>query len=327
MPKRILVTGGAGFVGSVLVPKLLECGHSVSVLDLFLYGDTLPDHSNLTKIRGDIRDQEVVRKAVANCDTVIHLACISNDPSFELNPDLGKSINFDAFEPLVQISRDAGVERFIYASSSSVYGIKDVENVTEDMPLEPLTDYSKFKAACEEILKRYQSPDFTTVTLRPATVCGYSPRQRMDVVVNILTNHAYHNKRIKVFGGPQKRPNIHIQDMVDAYLVVLEAPKQQVAGRVFNVGDENHSVLQLAEIVRKAVGPQGIDIEVVPTDDNRTYHISSQKIQDELGFRCHHSIEEAARDIVHALDTNILQDAMNNSLYFNIKRMQEVQLH
>ena len=217
--RRVLVTGGAGYVGAVLVPKLLDAGYAVKVLDLYLYGDdVLKAHPNLEQVKGDIRDRQLLDKTIPGCDAVIHLACISNDPSFELNPELGKSINYDAFLPLVQIAKDKGVRRFIYASSSSVYGIKDEENVTEDLPLQPLTDYSKYKALCEEVLLKAQAPGFTSLILRPATVCGYSPRLRLDLAVNILTNLAVNTGRITVFGGAQKRPNIHIEDVTDLYV-------------------------------------------------------------------------------------------------------------
>lgn len=328
MPSTILVTGGAGYVGSALVPRLIAAGHAVRVLDLYLYGEDVLAPSRgpqLTEIRADLRDSDAVRRAVDGCDTVIHLACISNDPSFELNPSLGKTINLDAFEPLLLASRDAGVRRFVYASSSSVYGVKDVENVTEDMPLDPLTDYSKYKAMCEEILAQYQSPDFTTVTVRPATVCGYAPRQRLDVIVNILTNHAYHNRKIKVFGGTQKRPNIHIADMVDAYLLMITAPDAAIAGKVYNVGGSNHTVQELAEIVRGVVGDD-VTLETVPTDDPRSYHISSEKIAQELGFRPTRSIADAAQSLVDAFENGLLPDAMSDARYFNIKKMQEVHL-
>ena len=179
---KIFITGGAGYVGAVLVPHLLEKGYAVTVLDLMIYGENaLLKHPNLNAIKGDIRDQVLLKKLIPGQDAVVHLACISNDPSFELNPRLGKSINLDAFRPLVEISENSGIQRFIYASSSSVYGIKEEPNVHEEMALEPLTDYSRFKADCEKILAEYQSNDFTTVTIRPATVCGYSPRQRLDV--------------------------------------------------------------------------------------------------------------------------------------------------
>ncbi|MFZ1595174.1 MAG: NAD-dependent epimerase/dehydratase family protein, partial [Anaerolineae bacterium] len=277
--QTVFVTGGAGYVGSALVPQMLSRGYRVKVLDLFIYGrevfDSIKHDANLELIQGDLRDQALLRQALPGCDAVIHLACISNDPSFELNPDLGKSINFDAFEPLVQISQAAGVKRFIYASSSSVYGVKDEPDVNEEMALEPLTDYSKYKALCEEVLLRYQAPGFTTVIIRPATVCGYAPRQRLDVIVNILTNHAVNTGKIKVFGGEQLRPNIHIQDMVDLYLLLLELPAAQIAGQIFNAGFENHRVAELAQMVQNVVGADRVTIETVPTDDNRSYHVSS----------------------------------------------------
>ena len=308
------------------MPHLLEKGLQVTVLDLMIYGaEVLPQHENLTVVQGDIRDQELLRKTLPGHDAVIHLACISNDPSFELNPNLGRSINLEAFRPLVAISRDAGIQRFVYASSSSVYGVKEEQNVHEEMVLEPLTDYSRFKADCEKILAEYQSENFTTVTIRPATVCGYSPRQRLDVVVNILTNLAYHKREITVFGGSQLRPNIHIADMVQAYVALLEAPTEKIAGQLFNAGYENQSVTELAETVRSVIG-EDVRLTVTPTDDNRSYHISSEKIRQELGFVARHSIREAAEDLVKAFERGLLPDSLTNERYFNIKRMQNIQL-
>jgi nucleoside-diphosphate-sugar epimerase len=217
--KTVLVTGGAGYIGAVLTPLLLEAGYKVRVLDLFLYGeqvfDNLKEKPGLQLIKGDLRNQALLRKSLAGVDAVIHLACISNDPSFELDPALGRSINYEAFIPLVDIAKESGVTRFIYASSSSVYGIKDEPNVTEELERKPLTDYSRFKAMCEDELEKRRAPDFTTVTLRPATVCGYSPRLRLDLSVNILTNHAINKGQITVFGGAQLRPNFHVRDCAD----------------------------------------------------------------------------------------------------------------
>jgi len=324
--KKILITGGAGYVGAVLVLHLLKKGYTATVLDLMIYGeDVLPSHLNLNAVKGDIRDRALLRKIIPGHEAVIHLACISNDPSFELNPALGKSINFDAFRPLVEISKNNGVQRFIYASSSSVYGIKDEPNVHEKMTIEPLTNYSRFKADCEKILAEYQSEDFTTVTIRPATVCGYSPRQRLDVVVNILTNLAYHNRKISVFGGDQLRPNIHIKDMVDAYMVLLTVSKEKIAGKIFNAGYENQTVKELAETVKSVVG-EDVNLITTPTDDNRSYHISSQKIKDELGFETTHTIREAAEDLCKAFDKGLLPDSLEDEIYFNIKRMQSLNL-
>ena len=313
-------------MGAALVPALLARGDEVVVVDLFLYGDAVLDpHPSLCLVKGDIRDEELLRRELRGCTDVIHLACISNDPSFELDPELGKSINLDAFEPLVVESKKAGVSRFIYASSSSVYGIKSEPNVTEDIPLEPLTDYSRFKAECEQILHRYQSPEFTTVTIRPATVCGYSRRQRLDVVVNILANQAYHNREITILGGNQLRPNIHIDDMVDAYLVLLDADSGLISGEVFNAGFENQTVNDIAEEVRSVIGP---DVRLTRKDsnDNRSYHISSVKIQERLGFRAKRTIADAVRDLKRAFDEGQLPDSLTDERYFNIRRMQSVSL-
>lgn len=325
---RICVPGGAGYVGSRLVPELLKKGHEVVVLDLYLYGDDVLDsHPKLTQIKGDMRDLQVVSKALQGCDAVIHLACISNDPSFELNPDLGKSINLDSFEPFVQSAKEHKIKRFIYASSSSVYGVKQEANVTEDMSLEPLTDYSKFKAECEKILFKYLSDDFVCTVLRPATVCGYAKRQRLDVVVNILTNLAYHTGKVKVMGGGQMRPNIHIEDMVRAYLLVLEAPKDKIQGETFNVGYHNHTVLALGQMIQKIVGrKRPVELSVEPTNDNRSYHVSSEKIAKKLGFHPQFSIENAVEGLVTAFDEGKLPDSLNHNRYFNIKTMKAVSL-
>lgn len=327
--KTVFVTGGAGYVGAVLVPKLLAQGYRVKVLDLYIYGDhvldAVKDHPGLEQIKGDLRDRKLLEKTIPGCDAVIHLACISNDPSFELNPDLGKSINYDAFFDLVAVAKDSGVKRFIYASSSSVYGIKDEQNVTEDLPLQPLTDYSKYKALCEEVLLKEQAPGFTTLVLRPATVCGYSPRLRLDLTVNILTNLAINNGRITVFGGGQKRPNIHIDDMADVYLRTLAAPDAQIAGRVWNAGYENFTVSEIAEMVRTVVGKH-TEIVTTPTDDNRSYHISSEKIRRELGFTPAHSIEEAARGLADQFRAGHIPNSMTDIRYYNIKTMQALHL-
>ena len=327
--KKVLVTGGAGYVGAVLVPALLQRGYRVKVLDLYLYGDHVLDavagDPNLEQVKGDIRDRKLLERVMPGTDAVIHLACISNDPSFELDPDLGKSINYDAFFDLVALAKDNGVQRFVYASSSSVYGIKKEDNVTEELALEPLTDYSKYKALCEDVLLKAQAPGFTTVVLRPATVCGYSPRLRLDLTVNILTNYAVNSGRITVFGGEQKRPNIHIDDMAEVYLRLLEAPDGQIEGKVFNAGYENHTVLQLAEMIRGVVG-RSTEIVRTPSDDNRSYHISSEKIRRELGFVPTRTIEDAARGLVDGFRAGKIPDPMTDMRYYNIKTMQALRL-
>jgi nucleoside-diphosphate-sugar epimerase len=282
--KKIIVIGGAGYVGSQLVAKLLKDNYEVTVFDLMIYGNNLPSNDKkLRLVQGDVRDIQKLKKSLKNQDALIHLACISNDPSFELNPKLGQEINFDCFEPLVVTSKELGIKHFIYASSSSVYGVKDTPTVTEEASLEPLTDYSKFKAQCEEILLSHTNDNFIGTIIRPATVCGYSPRQRLDLVVNILTNHAYHKKKIKIFGGTQLRPNIHISDMVDSYLCLLKAEKKKISNQIFNVGFENYSVETLALMVQKNIKKK-VELEYSESDDNRSYHINSDKIRTTLDF-------------------------------------------
>ncbi len=324
----VMITGGAGYVGSRLVPQLLADGHKVTVLDLYLYGDVfkdLPDRSNLTEVKGDIRNIADVKRALQGCNAVIHLACISNDPSFDLDPDLGKSINFDCFQPMVRAAKEIGVERFIYASSSSVYGIKEEENVTENLSLQPLTDYSKFKAMCEEVLDAEATADFTVLTIRPATVCGYGRRLRLDLSVNILTNHAITNRKIRVFGGSQKRPNIHIDDMVDVYRLALRSDAKAIHRGIYNAGYENHTIMQIAEMVRDTIG-QDVEIETTPTNDLRSYHISSEKIRRELGFVPQHSIADAVSGLKAAFDKGLVPNSMTDPLYYNIKLMQDINL-
>ncbi len=327
MIKKIFVTGGGGYVGSSLVDKLVENNYSVTVLDLFIYGKNVFDNPNkINIIKGDIRDVNLLKKNIPGHDAVIHLACISNDPSFELNPILGKSINLDAFTPLIKISKDSGIKKFLYASSSSVYGIKKEPQVTEEMKLQPLTDYSKYKAMCEDICLKYNSKDFRTIILRPATVCGYSKRQRFDLVVNILTNFGFNNRALKVFGGTQLRPNIHIKDMVKSYIVSLENENLISSNDIiYNVGLENHSTLDLASMVKKNLG-EDVNIKIEKSNDNRSYHICSTKFSDITKFQYSHSIDDAIKDLKSAFENKKFNDPLSNKLYFNIKMMNSIKL-
>lgn len=330
--ERILVTGGAGYVGSRLVPRLLADGRSVRVLDLCLYGeeplDAVADERSFELVRGDLRDEDVVRRSVDGMDAVIHLACISNDPSCDLDPDLTKSVNFDAFEPLVRLSKEAGVDRFVFASSASVYGVSDRREVTEDHPLKPVSLYNRYKGECEPILFAADDPGFTTVAVRPATICGVSPRQRLDLTVNILTTHAIEQSVITVFGGRQLRPNLHIDDMLDVYELLLDAPRDAVAGQAFNAGYENLAVADIAERVRAVVeGPnqeRRVAIVTEPSDDPRSYHISSAKLEDTLGYRPRRNIEVAVRELASAIAEGRLPDAMRDDRYYNVRHMRRI---
>ena len=326
--RNVLITGGAGYVGSRLTPQLLELGHRVTVYDICYYGTGfLPtDHPAFTLVKGDLRDTPTLAAALAGVDTVIHLGCISNDASFELDEALSESVNYSAFEPLVAAAKAAGVRRFVYASSSSVYGVSDAKDVTEDHPLVPLTLYNKFKGLCEPLLFKHQSDDFVCVCVRPATLCCYAPRQRLDLTVNILTNFAVNRGKITVFGGTQLRPNLHIQDMCDLYKLLLEVEDGKIAGQTFNAGYENMSVMDIALLVRKVVAEElpdlgEIPIETTPSDDLRSYHINSDRIARHLGFRPTHSVADAIRELCQAFRDGKLPDSFDDDRYFNVRRM------
>ncbi len=328
---KIFVTGGAGYVGNVLVPQLLEYGHDVTVYDMFYFDDFLDNHENLEKIKGDIRDYKLIGKSITNHDIFINLACISNDASFELNENLSTSINLDAFEPMVKTAKENKIQKFIYASSSSVYGISNRPNVKEDHPLVPLTLYNKYKGMCEPILLKYADENFCPVIFRPATVCGYSPRMRLDLTVNILTNHAYNNNKIRVFGGDQLRPNIHIQDYCDFVKVLIESEKDKIYKQIFNVGSENMSVLEIAKAVKKIVekyvnSSSEIEISIEESNDNRSYHINSDKAFEILGFKTNYTIENAVIDICKAFKENKIKNSFDDINYFNVKTIKSLNI-
>lgn len=328
---NILITGGAGYIGAVLCPFLLDRGHCVRVIDTCYFGsDFLPkNNKNFELVVGDIRNQDLLEKVLNNIEVVIHLACISNDASFVLDEELSTSINLHAFEPLVLKSKKHKVRRFIYASSSSVYGVSEKKNVTEDHPLVPLTLYNKYKGLCEPILIKHIDDNFEGVIFRPATVCGYSPRLRLDLSVNILTNHAISNNIIKVFGGEQLRPNLHIMDYVDAVDLFLNAPKEKINGEIFNVGYQNIKIIELAKLVKETVEVEfnltgKINLEITHSDDNRSYHINSDKIYKSLNFKPKREIKKAIVDLSEMFKKNKIKNSMDDSKYFNVKRLQEI---
>jgi nucleoside-diphosphate-sugar epimerase len=326
---KVLITGGAGYVGHVLTPRLLAAGHEVTVYDSLYFGCRLPNDPKLRVIKGDIRDTAKLKESFNGHEAVLHLACISNDASFELDENLSKTINYDCFEPLVVAAKQAGVRRFVYCSSSSVYGVSNSPEVTEEHPLVPLTLYNKFKGMCEPLLWKHKSDDFTCVVIRPATVCGYSPRTRLDLSVNILTNHAVNKGMITVFGGTQMRPNLHIEDMVDAYELMLAAPHDKIHGQIFNIGFQNHSIADIARIVQMVVQEDmpekgKIDIVTTPSNDNRSYHVNSDKIRRVLGFTAKRTIEDAVRDLVHAFSNHLLEASFENDWYYNVRTMKRI---
>lgn len=333
MKPTVLVTGGAGYVGNRLVPRLLAEGYRVTVYDRCYFGQqTLPlKNSDLDVINADIRDIQAFKKALKGIETVLHLACISNDPSFELNETLSKSINYDCFEPMVRAAKSAGVTRFIYCSSSSVYGVSDLPEVTEEAPLVPLTLYNRYKGLCEPLLLREESAHFTPIVLRPATICGVSPRMRFDLTVNILTCHAIKKGLITVLGGAQQRPNLHIEDMCDAYLLFMRAEQNKVQGETFNIGHQNLSIYDIALAVKTEVekvlpSKKPIVIDVKTSNDPRSYHINSDKIKNRLAFEPKRLIEHAIRDISEAFQRGQFQDALDNDWYYNVRHLQALHI-
>lgn len=328
--KKVLIFGGAGYCGSLLVPQLLSDGWEVTVYDTMWYGTAqLPKSSKLHLIQGDVRDLEKVKQACIGQESVLHLACISNDASFELDEALSTSVNLNSFEPLVIAAKQAGVKRFVFASSSSVYGVSDSPDVTEDHPLVPLTLYNKYKGMCEPLLLQHTDNNFVGVIFRPATVCGFSPRQRLDLSVNILTNHAVNKNKILVFGGDQLRPNLHIQDYVDLCKLLLSASSEKIANQIFNVGFDNMSIMDIALTVKKVVQeifPEKgeIPIEVTESNDPRSYHINSNKIKCALGFYPKYSVEDAVRELCEAFRDDRLPNSFADDRFYNVRTMKSI---
>lgn len=325
--KNVFITGGAGYVGSLLVPSLLEKGHNVTVYDLYLYGEVLEPHENLTQIKGDIRNKKELLEAMKNVDAFIHLACISNDPSFDLDPNLGKSINFDAFSNVIEACTKNKVKRLIMASSTSQYGIKPLEiDVTEESEADPITDYAKYKVQCERLLQSSVTGDLEYVFVRPATLCGYAPRLRLDLSVNILTINALINKKIKIFGGTQMRPALHIKDMVRFYELMLEVEGLKIHQQAFNIATQNITILDIARMVKRTLGNESIEFEITPSDDLRSYHVNCDKIKNHLNFTCQFTLQDAVKDLQQAFNEGLIINGLENEYYYNVKRMKKVKL-
>jgi nucleoside-diphosphate-sugar epimerase len=326
--KTVLVIGGGGYVGTELQKLLIENGFKVKVYDTFWYSEgkwpigSFAGQENLQYITGDVRNIDLLKETLEGVDSCIHLACISNDPSYELDPNLAREVNYEAFKKLIPVLNESSLQRFIYASSSSVYGVKQEPNVTEDLSLEPISDYSKYKAACEKSLLDRIKSNITTTIIRPSTVCGFSHRQRFDLVVNILTLSALTKRKISVDGGDQFRPNLHIKDMINCYLKLLTAPIELINREIFNVAGENLTVKDIALRVQKIVGNDS-EIEFLPTKDARSYRVSGEKIARVIGFKPTFTIEDAIADIRDSYLSGAYPDT-TWSEYFNIKRMNEI---
>ena len=322
--KKLFITGGGGYVGTRLVPAMLDFGYKVIVYDTFYYGNYLNQNNNLISIKGDIRDKDKLSSSIPEGADVLHLACISNDASFALNPDLSRTINYEAFVDLVTIAKKNQVKRFVYASTSSVYGVSEADNITEDHPLKPITHYNTYKAKCEPILLQEENNIFQPVIFRPATVCGYSPRMRLDLSVNILTAHAITKNLITVFGGTQRRPNLHILDYIDACILLLNS--NDVVGKTYNIGNENMTLAEIAKLVRSTLTEvdskfSNIEITTTPSDDIRSYHIDSSRIFREIGFKPTRTISDAVKEIYFAFANKDIDINIGLNKYHNVKTL------
>jgi nucleoside-diphosphate-sugar epimerase len=329
--KNILITGGGGYCGSLLTQNLLNKGHNVLIYDVFYFGKShLPKFNKKLKIvEGDIRNEKLFSKVFTDnkIETVIHLACISNDASFELDESLSKTINFDCFENIVYLSKKNNVSHFIYASSSSVYGVSSQLNVTEDHELVPLTLYNRFKGDCEPILLSYANDNFAATIFRPATVCGYSPRMRFDLSVNILANQAINSKKITVFGGEQMRPNLHIKDYCEFVELLINFNKKKINKEIFNVGCQNLKIKDIAFIVKKIVDREflsNVQIMYLPSNDNRSYHINSDKAKKILDYSPRLTVEDAVLELCNCFKKNMFVNSLDDKKYFNVKRLKEL---
>jgi len=329
---NLLITGGSGYVGSRLIFKLLkETNLKIVNYDISLFGDAhLPKNEKFIYCKEDITNPKKFEQTIIenNIDVVLHLACISNDPTYELNSELSKKINYDCFEELIKISKKNNVKKFIYASTCSVYGISDSPDVSETNELKPITDYNKFKALYDPILQKYLDDNFTGIIIRPATVCGFSEKMRFDLTVNILTNFAYNKGYIKVFGGKQSRPNLHIDDMCDLYKMLILDDIKKFNGEIFNVGTENLKIIEIAEkvksVMEKMYNKKDIEIRVEESADIRSYMINSDKIKKLLGFEFKKTVINAIEDLCKAFENKFIIDSFSDQ-WSNIKVLSKIE--
>src|SRR5271170_3984197 len=306
---NIFVTGACGYKGSVLVPKLLRHGHSVTAFDIQWFGNFLDPHPDLVIVKGDVRNQEEID--LTGVDAIIHLSSVANDPCGDLDPKLTWEISCLATMQLVDRAKRMGIKHFIYASSGSVYGVKEEAEVTEDLDLLPISEYNKTKMCGERIVLSYKD-DMVVQIVRPATVCGFSPRMRLDVSVNMLTMQAIKKGKVTVFGGGQTRPNIHIDDVTDLYLFLLDHPEHT---GVYNAGFENISILDIARMVIKHVPAE---IIVSPSNDPRSYRVNSDKLL-ATGFRPRKTVEDAITEMIGLYGQGVLRE---EDRWHNLKWMQ-----
>lgn len=317
--KNILIIGGGGYVGTRLTLHLLKNDYNVTVLDTFWFGDFLGNHQKLNKVKGDIRDKSVIKDIFKNQDVLILLACLSNDPMADISPALTKQINYDAMKNIIDMAKRKSIKRLIFASSTSVYGIKNVEKVTEDLEMEPFTLYSKYKAEIEKVVLDSGSNDFTVVIVRGATVSGFSPRMRFDLLVNLFVYLAMKEKVIYLEGGKQIRPLIHISDIVDFYTLMINVNRGKIHKEAFNVSAGNFKVIEVAQLVKKNIP---CEIKYSKIVDPRSYPACADKVLNILGYKPKLTIKDALIEVQHAIETNKID--INDTRCFNLKQIKKL---
>ncbi|MBS3057148.1 MAG: NAD(P)-dependent oxidoreductase [Candidatus Diapherotrites archaeon] len=325
---RILVTGGAGYIGSILTKQLLEQGYKVRVLDCLFFGDSgikqFRNNENFELINGRIENPEVVENAVKGCSAVLHLAGLANDASCDISEEKTRLINYEGTKLLLKYAKSAGVQRFIYGSSASIYGAGKNTALTESSPLAPVSLYAKYRIKCEEALFDSASNDFTVCALRKSTVFGYSPRQRLDLVINAMSAHAFNRHEITQMGGSQWRPNLHVSDAANAYIACLKANPDAVQKQAFNVGanSENYTVAQIAQmIVNEFPNTKIVHKEV---SNSASYNLNFDKIESALNYKAKVSVKQGIAELKEALNSNLISN-YENDIYYNAKRMLDLQ--
>ena len=331
MKKKLMIFGGSGYVGSALINKLVKINkYEILNYDLDLFGSKHLPKNKITHIKGDVRDLIKIKRTIKKFqpNEILHLACISNDPSYLLNKSLSKDVNYVAFKKLINLLDTSDIEKFLYASTCSVYGVSNKKNITEDHPQKPLTEYNKFKGECEKILKNRKNENYSTCIIRPSTVCGVSTKMRLDLTVNILTNYAFNKGYIKIFGGQQKRPNLHIEDMIDLYCLLINKKNySDCNNESFNAGGENLKISTIGNKEKKIVQKfkkKKINLIYEKSSDKRSYHVNGDKIKKYFGFKPKKTVEDAIKDLCFFFDKYEKKDTFTNKNFFNVKKLMSI---